>query len=223
MNKRDKYLELASKRYHHQFLNEENADHSAVSAGKKYLADHGILSQAIAKRWMFGVVINPLPEDERFRGWFSIPYLTLQGCKAIRFRNITDRGGHKYGQAKGQPVRIYNSAACFEANEVIGISEGEIDAVAATVGLGLPTVGLPGARQWIAKERIWKPIFKNYQRVLILRDGDSDGRALADAIVDTLGLKARIINMPEGEDVSSMLVQGRASELTKQFNEAGDD
>ena len=66
-------------------------------------------------------------------------------------------------------------------------------------------------------------MFKDFERVYILRDGDKDGKDMAAAIVDTLGFKARVVNMPSGEDVSSMLVQGRASEITKQFKENDED
>lgn len=179
--------------------------------------------QWLVKKYMFGVVVNPLPGDERFEGMFAIPYLTRRGVKAIRFRNLKDDGGAKYGQAKGQPTRLYNPEALFGPHVEIGIAEGEIDAVAATEGLGLPTVGVPGATQWTAHQRIWAPLFKDFERVFILRDGDQAGGDLADAITETLKLKARVIKMPDEQDVSSMLVQGRGDELIKQFKEDDED
>ncbi|MGH7238525.1 MAG: toprim domain-containing protein [Candidatus Saccharimonadales bacterium] len=225
MSKHDEYLALASERYHDQFVARENVGHWAVSAGRNYLARHGLRTpyQCRDGRWLvnkyqFGVVINPLSEDKRFEGWLCIPYMTELGCRAIRFRNLKDEGP-KIGQHKGQRVRIYNPDAYFQADQVIGIAEGEIDAIAATEGLGLPTVGIPGSTQWGKKANIWKPTFKNYQRVLILADGDTDGKKLAEIIVESLGHKAKVIKMPAGEDVSSMLVQGRASQLTKQFKD----
>lgn len=186
------------------------------------MREHGLESQLIARKYQLGVVIDPLPGDERFEGWLSIPYLTKAGCRSIRFRRLIGDGS-KIGQAKGQPVRIYNPEACFTAGEVIGITEGEMDAIAATELLGLPSVGIPGAKMWVAYSGVWKPMFKNFERVLVLRDGDEDGKDLADAITESLGTRARVIDMPDGEDVSSMLVQGRASELTKQFKEDDDD
>lgn len=223
MNRREKYLELASARYHEQFLDQQNAGQWAVSAGKIYLTNHGLFDPAhpsarIVQKYQLGVVVNPMPGDERFEGWLSIPYLTRCGVRALRFRNLKDEGP-KIGQAKGQSVRLYNPEALFGPHLVIGTTEGEIDAVAATEGLGLPSVGLPGATQWIAHHRMWAPLFKDFERVYVLRDGDKDGKDLADAIVETLGFKVRVVNMPRNEDVSSMLVQGRASELTKQFKE----
>ena len=200
-----------------------------MSAGKTYLTDHGLFnpsnpSARIVKKYGFGVVVNPLPGDERFEGWFSIPYITRRGgVKALRFRNLKDDGRAKYGQAKGQSTRLYNPEALFSRNVVIGIAEGEIDAVAATECLGIPTVGIPGATQWTGRAATWAPLFKDFERVFVLRDGDKAGQDLADAITDTLKFKARVIDMPAGEDVSSMLVQGRAGELTKQFSEDDED
>jgi DNA primase len=66
---------------------------------------------------------------------------------------------------------------------------------------------------------MWSPLFKDFERVHVLQDGDKAGKELADAIIETLNFKARVIKMPDGEDVCSMLVQGRASELTKQFKD----
>jgi len=198
-----------------------------VSAGKTYLTDHGLFDPAhpsakIVQKYQLGVVVNPMPGDEPYEGWLSIPYLTRRGVKALRFRNLKD-DGPKIGQAKGQSVRLYNPEALFGSHLAIGIAEGEIDAIAATEGLGLPTVAVPGATQWVAHHRMWAPLFKDFERVFVLRDGDKEGKNLADAIVDTLKFKVRVIKMPRDEDVSSMLVQGRASEITRQFKEDSED
>ena len=196
----------------------------AVTSGAQYLSDHGIGNKYIAEKYKLGVVINPLPGDERFTGWLAIPYQTSRGVKAIRFRNLTPGDKPKFGQHAGQPVRLYNTAAYFAGGRTIGVAEGEPDAIVATEVLGLPTLGIPGAEMWTAHKGVWAPLFKNYQHVLILRDGDKAGQDLADAVSATLKLKARVINMPAEEDVSSMVVTGRAEELIKQFgSDDGDE
>ena len=225
MNRRQEYLARATVRYHEQFLSISNDRQKAVIAGKNYLAEHGLYdpknpSAAIARKYMLGIVLNPLPGDERFRGWMAIPYLTRRGgTKAIRFRNLTGNDDAKIGQHKGQNIRLYNSAALFGPHQDIGITEGEIDAIAATEFFGMPSIGVPGATQWVAHNRMWSPLFKDFERVHVLADGDKAGKDLADAIIETLNFKARVIKMPSEEDVCSMLVQGRASELTKQFKD----
>lgn len=218
---REKYLELASRQYHQAFVNPKNQSSSAVTSGRTYLTSHGVGTAAIAKAYGLGVVIDPLPGDERFTGWLSIPYLTPRGVKGIRFRNLVTEEP-KIGQIAGQPARLYNTKAYFADSPVIGISEGEVDAIAATEILGLPTIGIPGARMWQAHKGIWAPLFKNFRRVLILKDGDADGKDMADAISETLKLRARIVDMPNGMDVSSMVAAGREKELTKQFGNDDD-
>lgn len=182
------------------------------------MTKHGVdTSNAnMVKAYSLGVVLDPLPGDERFTGWLSIPYLTPRGVKAIRFRNL-EGDNPKIGQHNGQPARLYNTAAYFAESSVIGIAEGEIDALVATERLGLPTMGIPGASMWVAHKGIWGPLFKNFRQVLILRDGDTAGTDMADAITETLKLRARVIDMPEGEDVSSMVAANRGDELIKQF------
>src|SRR3954451_14079228 len=220
-NSRERYLERASRQYHLTFVNPKNANESAVINGRKYLTDHGIGLMSIAKTYHLGVVINPLPGDERFTGWLSIPYDTPRGFKGIRFRNLSGNEP-KIGQHPGQPGRLYNTKAYFADSSVIGIAEGEIDAIAATECLGLPTIAVPGSQMWAAHKNIWSPLFKNFRQVLVLRDGDQAGKDLADQISESLKLRARVIDMPAGEDVSSMVAKGRAEELTKQFD-LGDD
>ena len=187
------------------------------------MTNHGVVTSNAdtVKAYRLGVVIEPMPGDERFTGWLSIPYLTPRGVKAIRFRNlVTDEP--KIGQHNGQPGRLFNTAAYFSDSSVIGIAEGEIDALVATERLGLPTIGIPGVSMWTAHKGIWSPLFKNFRSVLVLRDGDQAGKDMADAITESLKLRARVIDMPEGEDVSSMVAKGREDEITKQFGESED-
>ena len=218
LNSRERYLEQASIQYRNQFLAADNQRNSVVIAGKTYLTNHGVVTTNAdtVKAYSLGVVINPLPGDERFTGWLAIPYLTPRGVKAIRFRNLSGKEP-KIGQHPGQSGRLFNTKAYFADTSVIGIAEGEIDAIVATERLGLPTMGIPGASMWEAHKDIWGSLFKNFRQVLILRDGDQAGRDMSDAISETLKLRARVIDMPDGEDVSSMVAKGREEELTKQF------
>jgi hypothetical protein len=191
------------------------------------LNDHGIGRYRIAREFQLGVVVEPLTGDEMFTGMLAIPYLTKHGAKGIKFRKL-EGDGAKCLQHDGQKARLYNSNAYFDAGEVIGIAEGEIDAITATKMLGVPTMGLPGADTWKSNNRIWAPIFKNFPRVLVFTDGDKlnemtgkrPGEELGRAIRQSLGWRVRIIACPEGEDVSSMVATGRQDELIKQF---GDD
>ncbi len=226
-------------------LDPRNDALSAVNDGLKYLSDHALPVPGIGGRvisdYQLGVVVRPLKGDEKYIGMLAIPYITRNGVKAIRFRRL-DGGRPKYAQHEGQTARLYNTAACFAANEIIGIAEGEIDAIVATECLGVPTVGIPGAEMWIAHRDIWAPIFKDFERVLIFTDGDPEmivrpanpatgepaitkraGEEMGRAIIDTLKFKAVIVDSPEGFDVSSMVAAGRADELLNKCAEDKDD
>lgn len=226
MNSRDRYLARASAAYNDQFQNPANADLWGVNAGRGYLADHGIESFDIAKRYQLGVVINPLPGDHVFQDMLVFPYITPAGIKGLKFRRLKndDDGRGKNLVHDGQPVRLYNTQAYFDAGDVIGIAEGEADAICATERLGIPTVGIPGSENWKKYKGIWASLFKNFQNVYVFTDGDKinklgvrPGEELGKGIVESLGWRARIIRSPEGEDVSSMVAAGRHAELEAQY------
>lgn len=194
------------------------------------MSKHGIESYPIAEKYRLGVVIEPLTGDEVFSGMLVFPYLTRAGVRALKFRNLGD-GKPKNLVPEGQKLRLYNTAAYFDAGEVIGLAEGEADAICATERLGIPTIGIPGVEAWSANRRVWAPLFKNFPRVLVFTDGDPvnantglrPGEELGKAIAESLKWRAKIIKCPEGEDVSSMVANGRKDELTKQFGEDEDN
>lgn len=194
------------------------------------MTEHGITAldhPRIVDKYQLGVVIEPLPGDEGFAGMLVFPYLTKHGVKALKFRRL-DGGKPKNLVPEGQKVRLYNPNAYFDATGVVGLAEGEADAIAATEVLGVPTLGIPGAEDWKAYKRIWAPLFKNFQKVLVFTDGDPinentglrPGEELGKAIRESLTWRVKIVKCPEGEDVSSMVASNRADELVKQF---GDD
>lgn len=192
-----------------------------------YLTSHGLtLGIAASELYRLGLVTSPLPGDERFRGMLSIPYLTPAGVAAITFRKLATHGNNvpKFSQYAGQKKRLYNVNAYFAAGESIGLAEGEIDAIVATEILGLPTLGIPGAKVWHDKRKIWAPVLKDFRSVIVFTDGDPEdsrtgqrpGLELSRAIAETLGWRVRIIECPEGEDVSSMVAKGETETLRRQ-------
>jgi hypothetical protein len=175
-----------------------------------YLREHAI-EQDLAIKYSLGFVGEPLPGDERFQGMLSIPYLTKAGCMAIKFRNVAPAARPKYNQHSGQKPRLYNASAYFAADMTIGISEGEVDAIAATEHLGIPTLGCPGATNW---NDLWSPLFRDFTRVFIFADGDDPGRDFALSVADKIGWRARIVQCPDGEDVASLAYTDRLGEIS---------
>lgn len=226
MNGRERYLAKAAKQYHSQLRDVSPDDHPGV---KGYLTEHGIMKAEIVETYQLGVVDRPLSGDERFTGMLVIPYLSPHGIKGIRFRNIG--GTPKFAQHRGQTARLYNTAAYFDAAEQIGIAEGEIDAIAATELLGVPTIGIPGTEMWTAHKDVWAPPFKNFSKVLVFTDGDPvnpktgnrPGEEMGRAVAESLGWRAHIVDCPEHEDISSMVAAGRGAELTAKFGDKEND
>ena len=180
-------------------------------------------------RYSLGYVASPLPGDERFAGMISLPYLSRatdedhpRGVVSIKFRSVGSQssGVGKYAQPSGQHGRLYNSNGYFNAGTSIGISEGEVDSIAATEYLGLPTMGVPGANGWRDE---WKIIMKDFTSVLIFADGDQPGKQFAYDVADAVGWRSRVIECPDGEDVSSMCAAGRASELLALMSTSNQD
>lgn len=188
-----------------------------------YLGKHAIEDREIMDRYMIGCVLNPMPGDERFRGYLAIPYITRRGVTALKYRcclphDCHDIPGHqKYAQYTGQNARPYNTNAFFLADGTIGICEGEIDAITITELLGLPTVGFPGAQQWQKHSKVWQLALHkdDYDKVIIFADGDDVGRNAARMIAGDIGSRARLVRCDDGEDPSDMIANGKIDRLKK--------
>jgi DNA primase len=107
----------------------------------------------------------------------------------------------------GDRPRLYNTKALMLPTENIAITEGEVDAVTATV-CGVPAVGVPGSQAW---QPHFREPFLGYRNVFVLADGDEAGISFANTIAATLP-NAKVIPMPAGDDVNS-LVLSRGKEV----------
>jgi hypothetical protein len=73
-------------------------------------------------------------------------------------------------------------------------------------------------KTWSSHQAVWKLAFKDFRVVFMLSDGDPPdkktglrpGRELARAVVDSVGWRAKVIECPEGQDVSSMVAAGKS-------------
>lgn len=163
----------------------------------------------MAIKYRLGFVGKPLPGDERFASMISIPYLAPAGVQNLKFRAWAP-GGRKYDQHSGQKGRLFNTGAYFSAGEILGVAEGEMDAMSATEHLGVPTLGVPGVNGW---NDDWGILLKDFTVVFIFADGDEPGRDFALQMAERIGWRARVVQCPDGEDVSSMCATARATVL----------
>ena len=142
-----------------------------------------------------------------FRGFLAIPYLRPAHAGisvSIRFRCIEDhdhRGHGKYMTAPGDRPRLFNTVDLLKPSPIIAITEGEIDAITASV-CGIPAVGVPGAQSW---QPYFREPFLGYREVYVLADGDDAGMQMANAVGKSLP-NAKVVPMPPGYDVNSLVV-----------------
>lgn len=199
----------------------------SLMMSREYLEGHAITSE-IAQKYKLGFVNPAEPADRQFTGYLSIPYMTQAGIKGIKYRCVEDHDhkvhGGKYGQPEGQDARIFNPQAFFDADETIGIAEGEIDAIVATEYLGVPTIGIPGVDTWKAHRNAWRRTLEDYDSILIFVDGDQPreipgpngtmrtvqpGLDMAKAIAADVRGRGRLVYCVVDEDVASMVASGK--------------
>lgn len=179
-------------------------DQIAGSPAESYLIeDRGLSGEAI-RRFGLGFSGDPEPGHEKVSGRLSIPYLrrTATGGRSvvdIRFRTLTDSPA-KYLSLPGSRSRLFNTEAALDNDDTIAITEGELDAISASMN-EIPAIGVAGAKAW---KDYFTDLFIGYRVVWVLADGDPPGIAFAEDIASRLG-NVRILRMPDGEDVSSVI------------------
>jgi len=193
---------------------------------KSYWTGRGLPEDAML-RFRIGVVDEPEPGHEHLHGWLCIPYLTVSGPVHLKFRCIQDHKCKDHGhpkymgpvpesgkQEKTPKAWLFNAQAVLTANDWIVITEGELDAIAVESLADMPAVAQPGSTIW-SKVPYWPRVFDGL-KPLVLADGDQAGRAAAQQVASTL-FDARIVQMPEGEDANSFLVQHGRDEFYRRL------
>ena len=179
-------------------------------AGKIELAQEYLLSRSLsveeASIFHLGVVEDPLPGHEAYKGRLAIPYITPSGVVDIRFRGMHNEDP-KYMGLVGAKTTMFNTQACFVADKYICVTEGEFDCIIMSVKTIHPTIGIPGANNWKSH---YAKILDDFEIVIVLADGDAAGLEFGKKISRELG-NVNIISMPEGEDVNSIITK-RGSE-----------
>jgi DNA primase len=178
---------------------------SKIELAQEYLSNRS-LSVEEASIFHLGVVDDPLPGHEAYRGRLSIPYITPSGVVDIRFRGINNEDP-KYMGLVGAKTTMFNTQACFVADKYICVTEGEFDCIMMSVKTVHPTIGIPGANNWKSH---YAKILDDFEIVIVLADGDAAGLEFGKKISRELG-NVNIISMPEGEDVNSIITK-RGSE-----------
>lgn len=191
-------------------------DLSGATNVQAYLTSRGIGART-AGTYRLGVVQNPLPSHEPFRGRLCIPYLTPSGVVTFAFRCLEDhvckdtvlfqgpKGPvtcKKYRAPEGMERTLYNVADFKKDVDRIYICEGEIDTLTLSL-CGFAAVGTPGVSQWKPQ---FTRCFADAGEIFCVADGDEAGRKMGRFLAAEL--KARVIRPPAGEDINSLYVKG---------------
>lgn len=183
--------------------------HSALTADSpagEYLESRGLPLDKVA-RFRLGYVSEPEIGHEAYLGRLAIPYLRRNvvgewSVVSIKFRYLEgcSSPGKKYLGLPGDEDRLFNTIDAIDNEDEICITEGELDAVAAS-SFGIPAVGVSGATKW---RDHWSEIFYGYETVYALTDGDKAGREFGTMVSRKLG-NVKIIPMDDDQDVNSMI------------------
>lgn len=157
-----------------------------------------------------GFVDEPLVGHENYRGMLAIPYRRWApghpwSVVSMRFRCLKehDHQNHgKYMSLPGYRPRLFNTVALTEPSDYVCITEGEIDAITAQVS-GVPAVGVAGAHCW---QDHFPELFRGYQTVYVLTDGDEAGWKFGERVAADLS-NAKVVPFSDGEDVNSFVAK----------------
>lgn len=186
----------------------------AGAQGVEYLRGRGIdldspEGGAVAEKFRLGfVATDDVPGFERFVGRLAIPNICASGHVVhMKFRALGDEEP-KY-DSLSLPSRLFNLQALNEADSVLYVTEGEVDAISLGL-LGAPAVAIPGASSW---KRHHVRVLDGFERIVLVQDDDEAGADLADRLRHT-DLPVHVVRPPKGhKDVNSALAAGRADDL----------
>lgn len=194
---------------HKQSLEKATAAYQAnVGLALDYLAGRGITAST-ANMYRLGVVASDAANlgDERYVGRLSIPYIAASAdVVALRFRAL-DESTPKYLSRSGAAPHLFGVSCLLGDSREAVIVEGELDQMTLTQ-MGVTAVGCPGAKAW---QSSWRWLFEDFDRVIVLADGDEAGRDFGKTMVQEVG--AVMVELPAGEDTNSIYVKYGAEQL----------
>mgnify|MGYP006267635059 CR=1 FL=1 len=175
----------------------------------QYLEGRGITAD-VAGMFRLGYVNEPVLGDEQYVGRLAIPYVTPSGVIDIRYRALGAMEP-KYMSRPGVTGHLYNVGALQHDSDVIALCEGEMDTIITQSRAGIPAIGVPGANAW-------KPHFArvlgDYNRIVLLCDGDQPGRDWGKRIAQALE-NAVVVSMPDGMDVNEVFLKEGPESIRK--------
>ena len=187
-----------------------------VDQAASFLHARGVSRDTAISRHL-GLVSEPAPGHERFKGWLSIPYVTKAGIVAIKFRCCKDHdckaeGCQRYDAPAGQKAKLYGAADLANGGEVAAVVEGEFKAMIVKQELGIPAVST-SAGQWMEH---WSRTLADFDRVLVIADNDDAGLKHAkDKVLKSLPQGRLVVPPSEYPKIDDWLNEVGADEVRK--------
>ena len=181
-----------------------------LHVAKSYLEDRGISMDAAQ---MFGL---GYATDGPHTGRLAVPYWTPAGVVDIKMRCTSAHDCKAADCPKYLPIQpalgqhLYNAQVLIHAAEIAVVTEGELDAVCVQAYCGLPAVAYPGTESWNA-HRQWRMCCEGVSEVVVVADGDGVGHKAAAKVAESIGMSARVVDMPEHMDGNSFIQQRGAN------------
>lgn len=202
-------------------MEQYSADLDHYTGQASDLLDQRMIDGYARNMFRLGVVGDPLPGHEAYKGWLAIPYLGPDNqCFGMRFRcpeNHEHRGHGKYMSLPGHRSRVFNVRDIESAAHEIHVTEGELDAVILGATLGVPVIGFPGASNWRTHHAI---MLAGFNRIWVWGDPDPAGRKFSNEILSELRV-ARSVPLTGG-DVNEVYTIFGVEELQEAFQKASE-
>jgi DNA primase len=174
----------------------------------QYLVGRGLTQETVLTHRL-GVVADPIPAHERYRGWLAIPYLVGEQPVRVRFRCIQSHDckefSHgKYGQPTGETLLTYGVNDIHEAGGEIHVTEGEFDRLILKQ-CGLYAIAFPGASTFRGYHG---RMLAGFNRVYVWGDPDQAGAEFTTKVVNRLPRSGRGVQLRVGDVTDTYLAGG---------------
>lgn len=181
-----------------------------LSLAEDFLLKKYGITRRSAEAAKLGVVCDPYAPHRAYDRRLCLPSLDAHGApQSLKFRCLSehdckDHGHPKYLGTEGSSPRL-SGVQCLidDTATTLYVVEGELDQIVMAHEMGLACVGYPGTAMW--DPTFTRAVGPDWQRIVVVCDGDEPGRMAGKKVAKEL--KADIVQMPDGEDVSSLYVK----------------
>lgn len=177
-----------------------------TSEAAAYLLGRGLTQETVVSARL-GVVVDPIPAHEHYRGWLAIPYLVKGQVVRIRFRrpDWIDTTSHKYGQPSGETIRTYGIDSIHAAQGELHITEGEFDRLI-LVQAGFHAIAFPGSNTF---KGYHGRMLAGFNKLFVWGDPDPAGAEFVTKVLQRMPMSGRHVQLRDGDVTDTYLAGGQ--------------